>query len=149
MKIGLAIPFCTSIMILVTGCESKAGTGALIGGGLGAGAGALISPTAGGVLIGAAAGAATGAIIGASLDDQDRSDIQRTSPQTMNKIDRGEQLSIEDVKNMSESGIADDKIIQIIHSSGTIYHLSSSDVADLQNGGVSQKVIDYMLQTAY
>lgn len=149
MKIGLAIPLCISVTVLIAGCESKAGTGALVGGGLGAGAGALISPTVGGVLIGAAAGAATGAIIGSALDDQDRSDIQRTSPQTMNKIDRGEQLSTEDVKKMSESGITDDKIIQTIHSSGSVYHLSSSDVAELKSAGVSQKVIDYMLQTAY
>ncbi|MBS0604719.1 MAG: hypothetical protein JSS60_06755 [Verrucomicrobia bacterium] len=133
----------------LAGCESDAGTGAIVGAGLGAGTGALISPTAGGVLIGAGVGAATGAIVGAALDAHDRDNVQRSSPQTMKKIDHGEQLSIDDIKKMSEAGIADDKIIGTIQSTGSVYHLSSSDVKELKQDGVSQRVIDYMLQTAY
>lgn len=135
-----------SILILCS-CESKAGTGALVGAGVGAGTGALISPTPAGVLIGAGVGAATGAAIGAALDSSDRDHIQKESPSTMHKIDRNEQLSINDIKKMSEAGISDDKIIGTIHSTGSVFYLSSHDIDSLKKAGVSQRVIDYMIQT--
>lgn len=141
--------FILSIATLIaTACESKAGTGALVGTGVGMGAGALISPTPAGVLIGGAAGAVGGAIIGAALDANDRENMQRSSPQTMKRIDRGEQLSLNDIEKMSQAGIADDKIIGTIHSTGSVYDLSTSDIEDLKRAGVSQRVIDYMLQTS-
>lgn len=135
--------------IILSGCETKAGTGAIVGTGIGAGTGALISPTPAGVLIGAGVGAASGALVGAALDSSDREKVQKNAPQTSKKIDQGEQLSIDDIKKMSEAGIADDKIIGTIQSTGSVYHLSSDDVEDLKNSGVSQRVIDYMMQTAY
>src|SRR3954467_1602387 len=57
-------------------CSTNAGTGALVGGALGAGTGAIIGHnshgrTAGGALIGGAVGALAGAAIG---DAQDRAD---------------------------------------------------------------------------
>ncbi|MBS0621012.1 MAG: hypothetical protein JSS61_06100 [Verrucomicrobia bacterium] len=137
------------LSLLLVGCESKAGTGALVGGGLGAGAGALISPTAGGVLIGTAVGAATGAVIGASLDSADRDRVSESSPQTLNKIDNKEQLSLDDIIRMHNAGITDDKIIGTIDSTGSVYHLTTSDIQELKDAGVSQHVIDHMLQTAY
>ncbi len=135
--------------IMVTSCENKAETGALVGAGVGIGAGALISPTPAGVLIGGAAGAIGGALIGAALDSSDRDTLRQESPRTMNKIDRGEQLSMKDIEKMSQAGISDDKIIGAIHSTGSVYHLSTSDVQELKDNGVSQRVVDYMLQTPY
>jgi hypothetical protein len=133
----------------MTSCETKAETGALVGAGVGAGAGALISPTPAGVLIGGAVGAVGGAVIGAALDSSDRQNIQQQSPQTMNKIDRREQLSMRDIEKMSNAGISDDKIIGTIQSTGSVYHLDTSDIQELKDNGVSQRVIDYMLQTGY
>jgi len=145
----LAIFLLGASATLLVGCETKTQSGALVGAGFGAAAGTLISPTAGGALIGAGVGAATGALVGSALDANDRDNVQKSSPQTMKKIDRGEQLSTDDIKKMSEAGIADDKIIGTIESTGSIYHLFSSDVEELKQAGVSQRVIDYMLQTAY
>jgi gas vesicle protein len=113
------------------------------------GAGALISPTPAGVLIGGAVGAVGGALIGASLDSSDRDNVQRESPQTMRKIDRREQLSMRDIEKMSQAGISDDKIIGTIQSTGSVYRLSTSDIQELKDNGVHQRVIDYMLQTGY
>ncbi len=138
-----------STAILLTACESKAGTGSLIGAGVGVGAGALISGTPTGALIGGAVGAVGGAIIGASLDESDRSTMQQSSPQTLRRVDNGDQLTLNDIEKMSKSGIGDDKIIGVIQSTGSIYHLSSEDITELKNAGVSQRVIDYMLQTGY
>ncbi len=135
--------------IVLSACETKTQTGALVGAGLGAGTGALISPTPGGVLIGAGVGAATGAIVGSALDSSDRERVEQQSPQTMRRVDRGEQLSIKDIEKMSQAGISDDKIIGTIQSTGSVYHLTSSDIDQLKQAGVSQRVIDYMLQTPY
>jgi hypothetical protein len=139
----------TAIGCALTACESKAGTGALVGTGIGAGAGALISPTPAGVLIGAGVGAVSGAAIGSALDSNDQEKVKKSSPRTAKKIDNGEQLSVDDVKKMSQAGITDDKIIGTIQSTGSVYHLSTSDVQDLKNSGVSKRVIDFMMQTAY
>ena len=59
----------------VVGCESNAGTGALVGGTAGAGIGAIIGHnshgrTGSGALIGGAVGAASGAIVGNEVDRQ-------------------------------------------------------------------------------
>src|SRR4051794_33511653 len=61
------------------GCESHAGTGALLGGAIGAGTGAIIGHnshgrTAGGALIGGAVGAVAGGLIGDAQDRAERSD---------------------------------------------------------------------------
>src|SRR3954466_1909426 len=64
------------------GCESKAGTGALVGGAAGAGLGAIIGHnshghTAGGAAIGGVAGALGGALIGNELDKKDREEARQ------------------------------------------------------------------------
>lgn len=59
----------TVLLITVTSCSTKAGTGALVGGGVGTGIGALAGGGTG-ALIGAAAGSVTGALVGNSLDRQ-------------------------------------------------------------------------------
>jgi len=133
--------------IFLVGCESKAGTGALVGGAAGVGAGALISPTPQGALIGGAVGAATGAIIGASLDSDDREVMQQNSPDTVDRIDHGQQLKLDDVKEMSKNGLSDNVIIGQIQSTKSVYYLSTNEIIDLKNAGVSQRVIDYMIQT--
>ncbi|MBS0653947.1 MAG: hypothetical protein JSR39_10545 [Verrucomicrobia bacterium] len=133
--------------ILLVGCESKAGTGALVGGAAGVGAGALISPTPQGALIGGAVGAATGAIIGASLDSDDREVMEQKSPDTVKRIDDGEQLTTDDIKKMSQNGLSDNVIIGQIQATNSVYYLSTNEIIDLKNAGVSQRVIDYMIQT--
>ncbi len=59
------------------GCETKAGTGALVGGAAGAGLGAIIGNnshgrTGSGALIGGAVGAVGGGLIGNEMDKSDR-----------------------------------------------------------------------------
>lgn len=105
------------ISVIITSCESKTGTGA------------------------------GGALIGASLDDNDRDNMQRQSPRTLKKIDNGEQLSTDDIKKMAKAGLSDNVIIDQIHWARSTFFLSTADIIDLKNSGVSQKVIDAMIQT--
>ncbi len=145
MRQQVTIIFLT--LVFLTSCASKTGTGALAGAGVGAIGGAAISGSAGGALIGAGVGAATGAIIGAALDASDREALDQESPGTTRKIDRGEPLSTTDIKKMSKAGLSDDVIISQIDATKSVFYLSSADIIDLKKAGVSQKVINYMIQT--
>ena len=120
--------------VILAGCETpggapnNTGTGALAGGGIGAASGAVIGAgVAGrpgeGALIGGAVGAVTGGLIGYSLDERQRAQLQTQSPETYNRLDRGEPLGIEDIKALSRAGVSDDVIISQIQATHTIYHL--------------------------
>lgn len=144
MKTQLTI---LSTLILLTACESKAGTGALAGAGVGALAGGLIGGNAAGVLIGGAVGAAAGGLIGAALDEQDRKTLEHNSPQTLQRIDNRQQLTIYDIEELSKNGIHDDVIIGQIQNTNSVFYLTSDQIIELKESGVSQKVIEYMVQT--
>jgi hypothetical protein len=74
----IAAALSAGVIVIGTGagCESKAGTGALIGAGAGAGVGAIIGHnshgrTGSGAAIGAGVGAISGALIGTEMDKAD------------------------------------------------------------------------------
>ncbi len=134
--------------VFLLGCSTHTGTGALVGGGLGAMGGAAITGSGTGALIGAGLGVAAGALVGAVLDAEDRKALDRESPRTTRKIDRGEQLSTTDVKKMSKAGLSDDVIIHQIDATHSVFHLSSADIIDLKKAGVSQRIINHMIQTS-
>lgn len=127
-------------------CQSKSGTGALAGGAIGTTAGAIVGGGSG-AIIGGAAGAAGGALIGAALDEQDRKIMDKTSPRTVERMDRGEPLTINDIIKLSQGGISDETIIRYIQDTKTTYNLSQAQINRLQEAGVSQRVINYMIDT--
>ena len=134
----------TAGAILLAGCESNTGTGALVGGA----GGALIGGVAGGgtgALIGGAAGVIAGGLIGASLDNQEQRNLKEQSSQTYRRVDNGEKLSVNDVINLSKADINDDKIIGLIQKTESHYTLNSYQVDKLRNAGVSERVINYMI----
>ncbi len=100
-----------------------------------------------GSLIGGAAGAVGGALIGYALDEHDRAVMQERSPRTLQRIDRGEQLSIDDIKNMSKNGLKDEVIMNQIDATNSVFELSSDEIISLKKAGVSQRVINYMIET--
>lgn len=138
------------ILILISsGCESKAGQGAIIGGGLGALGGGLIAGNATGAIIGAAVGATAGALIGAALDEKDRENLEKNAPQTLEKIDSQQQLSIYDIESMSKNGLSNEVIIGQIQNTHSVFYLTSDQIIELKNAGVSETVITYMMQTSH
>jgi hypothetical protein len=97
MKIMYRIVAVVSVaLVLTTGCvnpngtQNNTGSGALIGGALGAISGAIIGHnhgnTGAGALIGAAAGVIAGGLVGNMIDQQQQQRLQQQSPQTWNKI---------------------------------------------------------------
>jgi outer membrane lipoprotein SlyB len=138
--------------VVLTGCVSpngdpdNTGSGALIG----AGTGALIGGAnggGGGALIGAAVGAIAGGLIGHTIDQDQQMRLREQAPQTYVRVDQGQPLSVADVKALAKAGISEDIIISQIRSSHTVFHLSAVDIIDLSDAGVSNKVVDFMINT--
>ena len=156
MKLNKQILAIGSAAVLLTGCVNpngtvnNTGTGALAGGAFGALMGAAIGgPRHAGwdALIGAGAGALAGGLIGNSVDREQAARVQAMSPQTYERVDQGQPLSIADVKALAKAGINEDVIISQIDSSRTVFRLTATDIIDLRDAGVPDKVINYMLNT--
>ena len=141
---------------LLAGCTypngqpNNTGTGALIGGAGGAAIGAIADRRNPGVgaLIGGAVGAVTGGLIGNSMDEQQRERLRAQAPETYTRVQEGQPLTLADVKALAKAGVSDDVIIAQIQNSHAAFHLSTADIIDLHNSGVSDKVVDYMINTA-
>jgi hypothetical protein len=98
-------------------------------------------------LIGAAAGALAGGLIGNSADREQEARLQSQAPDTYVRVNQQQPLSIADVKALAKAGIAEDVIINQIASTHSGFRLSSTDIIDLRDSGVSDKVINYMIST--
>lgn len=128
--------------LAASGCATHTGTGALAGGGLGAATGALIGSASGnagkGAALGAAIGAMGGGLLGAAKDEHEQ---QVAAAQARNA------MSIQEIIEMSRGGVSDDLICRQIATSGTVFQLTSADLAYLTNQGVSDRVIAAMQDT--
>lgn len=147
--------FGTSIVFVSPGCQSKTGSGAVIGGATGAAVGGVIGHNSGsrsgeGALIGGAIGALSGALIGRGIDERDRQAAY--SYQASEDFDRRHAAktspSKQDVIDWTARGTSDDIIIDRIERSGAVFRLSASEENRLRDEGVSEEVIQAMKATA-
>ena len=142
-----------AVGLSATGCMSPSGrpdytaSGALAGGATGAIAGSLARGHGPAPLIGAAVGAVVGGLIGHGMDQQQEAQLRRQAPQTLQRVEQSQPLTITDIKALAKAGVSDDLIISQIRNSRTIYQLRTMDIVDLKNAGVSEKVIDFMINT--
>jgi hypothetical protein len=67
---------------------------------------------------------------------------------TYDKMVHGDPLSLVDIENLSHAQVNDGITLRYLRNTGTVYTLNSADVINLRRSGVSQSVIDYMLQSA-
>ena len=76
--------------------------------------------------------------------------VQRSgvSPAIYDKMVHGDPLSVSDIASLGHARVNEGAIIRYIRDQGTVYYLSPPDIDYLQKAGVSQSVIDYMVQTA-
>lgn len=138
------IPILFSITALA-GCTTNTGTGVFTGAALGAGIGGIAGGGTGS-LIGSAAGVVAGGLVGAVLDYQDRKVMEQSSPRTVDRMDRGEPLTLNDVIKLSQGGVTDDTIILYLRDTKSSYNLSQTQIRRLQDAGVSQRVINFMAE---
>jgi hypothetical protein len=147
---------------LVTGCKSDTGTGALAGGALGTGAGALVGLATGnpktGAVVGGLLGTGVGAAIGADSDNEkakraDELAIAQAHASTAQANAARGPLSMEDIIRMSQpdpksnTRVSDDVICDYIRSSSSVYNLQPTDLQYLSSTGVSDRVIREMMAT--
>lgn len=135
------------ILPLVLGCQStktRAVEGATIGGVLGALGGGIIGHQSGhggeGAAIGAAAGVVTGAIVGSQIDKPG----EVSAPQQAAAGVNPNQMSIQQIVDLSKQGINEAVIIDRILMTNSKFSLSAADIDYLKGEGVSQNVIDAM-----
>jgi hypothetical protein len=60
---------------------------------------------------------------------------------------RVQPMGLPDIKMLAKSGVSDEVILSQIRNSHTVYRLSAADILDLKDAGVSEKVIDFMINT--
>ncbi len=146
MKTSRTLTAAALCVLVSTGCSSLSHTenGALAGGAIGAGTGALVGSalghTGGGALIGAGVGALSGGLIGNAVD---------TSERRAAAAQARRQIGVVDVVQMVQSHVSDDLIIADIRASGSVFQLSAQDTIWLKQNGVSDRVIQEMMATAY
>lgn len=149
MKLYRYLP--AAVGLLLTGCMSPDGrpdytaSGALAGGAAGALLGSIESRS--GAAAGGALGAVVGGLIGHGMDQTQEAELRAQSPQTLQRIEQGDPLTIADVQALVNAGVGDELILSQIRNSRTVYHLSTADIISLKNSGVSDLVIDYMINT--
>ena len=169
MKWQSTVAATTSLTIILaftlTGCESNAGTGALVGAGAGAGVGAIIGHnshgrTASGAAIGAGVGAVSGALIGNEMDkaEQRKKDAANQNSVRTTRDQRydaapapaapSDAIRKKDVIQWTDNGTKNDVIIDRIDRSGTVFNLTAADENELRDAGVSEDVIRAMKNTA-
>jgi YXWGXW repeat-containing protein len=55
--------------------------------------------------------------------------------------------SVADIKLLAKGGVSEEVILSQIRNSHAAYRLSTADILDLKDAGVSEKVIDFMINT--
>lgn len=145
MKRKILLVSLVGAALIIAGCESmgpKASTGAVVGGGLGAVAGGIIGNQSGNPLagagIGAAVGAVAGGLLGHSWDQQDKK-AMAVNPN---------HVPLTKIAEMANQGTPDAVIISEIDRTHSVYTLNSEIISYLKQNKASDKVIDYMMNTA-
>lgn len=152
------------VAVSTMGCANNAQTGALVGGAggaaVGAGIGSLSHARAGeGALIGAAVGAIGGYVVGNEMDkaeQRERDQAMRASTRdpgyysssTPPQRSPSGVVSKQDVVEWTRAGVKDEIIIDRIHRSGTVFHITAADENCLRDEGVSEEVMRAMKNTA-
>jgi hypothetical protein len=153
MKKTVSMLAAVSVGIWLAGCYTPQGrpnytaSGALAGGATGAVIGSMGRHSGPGAIIGGAVGAMIGSIIGNGMDQAQEEQLRAQAPQTYQRVEQGQPLTVSDVEALARAKVGDDLIISQIRNSRTIYHLTTADIIALKNTGVSERVIDFMINT--
>ena len=57
-------------------------------------------------------------------------------------------MTVADIKTLAKAGLSDEVILSQIRSNRTVFHLTTEEIIDLNTNKVSQKVIEFMINTA-
>ncbi|HEX6984062.1 MAG TPA: hypothetical protein VF170_01740 [Planctomycetaceae bacterium] len=132
-----------------SGCASPyhADRGALFGGvmgaGLGAVAGAAVGDPLAGAAIGGVAGTMTGAVVGGAIDDVEARNQAEIAARLGRPAPTGA-VTVPDVISMTQAGVSEDVIATHVRNHGLARPLTTNDIIYLQQNGVGPKVVQAM-----
>jgi uncharacterized protein YcfJ len=139
------------VVSLNMGCQSssnRAVEGGVIGGLVGATIGGIVGHQSGhggeGAAIGAAAGVLSGAVVGSNVQKQPGT-VQSTQSPAAQQAYNPNQIAVQQIVELSKQGVHEAVIIDKIKMSNSKYTLTTDDVNNLKQQGVSQNVINVML----
>jgi len=139
-------------LLSFSACRSPyyADQGAALGGVAGGLTGAALGDKQGNALGGAVLGTAVGALAGAAIGDSMDAEVERRQALIEAKTGRrmAGVVTTTDVTTMVTSGLSDDVVINHIRANGVAAPLTPSDIIEMHDLGVSEKVINAMQQTA-
>lgn len=153
MKRSVHVLMIAMALIFMGGCMSAQGrpdytaSGALAGGATGAIIGSMARHRGPAALVGGAVGALVGGLVGHDMDQAQEARLSAQAPQTLQRVQQSQPLTVPDIKALARARISDELIISQIRNSRTVYHLTTADIIDLKNAGVSERVIDFMINT--
>ena len=81
------------------------------------------------------------------LTPNDLHRLDRHYPKTLEKLEKYQHLNVQDIKNMTRAGVADDVIIYEVRATRSSFFLTPEDERDLEQAGVSRKVIIALKET--
>jgi hypothetical protein len=147
------ILLCALVSIpMMTGCcspyhaDQGALTGGLVGLGTGAIAGHALGNTAAGAAIGTGVGALSGAAIGAKMDETEAKNRALIAQQLGRQVDPNA-VTIADVTAMTRARVNEDLIINHIHAHGMAAPVTASDLINLPQQGVGPRVVAAMQES--
>jgi hypothetical protein len=145
-----------SVVLVVVGCASPyspychTDEGAVAGGLLGAGTGAIVGHALGntgaGALVGAGVGVLGGAAVGSSIDESEARNRAIIAARLGRQLAAGA-VSPEDVAAMTRAGVNEEVIDNQIRAHGVTRPLVAGDLIALQQQGVTPRVIEVMQQS--
>lgn len=142
MKRKVIVSLVLILVLFIAGCASmgkKTKTGAVAGGLVGAIAGGIIGHQSGHGLEGAAIGTAVGVLGGGLIGNQMDKKALAANPS---------HITVIKIVEMAAEGIPDGVIIGEIQRTKSVYNLTSEIITYLKENGVSDRVVDYMLNQA-
>jgi len=135
--------------VAFAGCASpyRADRGALFGGvmgaGLGAVAGAAVGDPLAGAAIGGVAGTMTGAVVGGAIDDVEARNRAEIAARLGRPAPTGA-VTVPDVISMTQAGVSEDVIATHVRNHGMARPLNTNDLIYLQQSGVGPTVVQAM-----
>lgn len=141
--------FLLVVTMSAAGCRSPyhSDQGALFGGLLGAGTGAIVGNALGapgaGAAIGAGVGALSGAAIGNGMDEVEANNRAMIAQQLGRQVSASA-VTVNDVVTMTRAGVNEELIVNHVRAHGVAAPLQANDLIYLQQQGVSPRVVATM-----
>jgi hypothetical protein len=82
-----------------------------------------------------------------ALNADQMAKLCQEAPDTCHRVQAAQPLTLDDVKVMAKLSFSSDVIIAQVRNSHTVYQLSAKQIIDLKDAGVSDQVVDFMINT--